>query len=198
MKKFKSKYRDYNHDFINGYDVKDGKIIVHQNGNETYEIPYTIEDEKQILYEMRAQVPVSGGHDNDYYRDILSGRILLTFYPLLCVTHFIFGRKTGRFENYLLSGGFAFLTVLYAAYYSKSIKKSDEIEKYNLFLENEDLINEEIIREFNEHQEWVNDESLEPNTMTINDLDHYTYKEILDIIEMIKESNNNEQKLVLK
>ena len=85
----------------------------------------------------------------------------------------------------LLFGGFAIYNGKKAINYDKKI---EEIKKYKYYIENEDLINNEIVSRFFEFYGIYSDPNY-ANRITINDIDKYTLEDLENIVGLIKSSD---------
>lgn len=183
--------------FILNYDIVDDKIIVKLASGEKYTVPYTRENEMEILDKMKAQVLNSRAaieHLNSRFSFacleglcaailfllIIAGGVPFTFMGVACVT--LFGLNT--------------IIEIFRAIDSKL--KIKDIEKNRMFLENEELLNqgtslneEELSNEKNETNKMDFFVQEKP-VLSLNDIDNMSYDELKSLIDEAKEYQEQE------
>ena len=156
---------------ITNYEINNGKIIVHYSNKTIRTIPYDKENEYSILKEMKDQAIMIIDYI-EVYEDIFR-------------------------KNLETSMADSLLTIISASIstaipnnckYIGLLKKIEEIKKYKYYIENEDLINNEIVSRFFEFYGIYSDPNY-ANRITINDIDKYTLEDLENIVGLIKSSD---------
>lgn len=142
MKNYLGKNDDSN--FILSYKIVKDKIVVKLNSHKKYTIPYTKENEENLLKMMQQQAKESRNYLDNIQKKTNSNASLAKFDSLylLIITNLIrFGVITNN--PILMIGIFSALVggTLSFSSYEKNKKVYEDIEKNLLYLKNEDLIN---------------------------------------------------------
>ena len=176
---------------ITNYEINNGKIIVHYSNKTIRTLPYNKESEYSILKEMKDQAIMIIDYI-EVYEDIFRKNLetsmadsLLTIISASISTAIPNNCKYIGLLATLLFGGFAIYNGKKTINYDKKI---EEIKKYKYYIENEDLINNEIVSRFFDFYGIYSDPNY-ANRITINDIDKYTLEDLENIVGLIKSSD---------
>ncbi len=176
---------------ITNYEIINGKIIVYYSNKTIRTLPNNKENEYSILKEMKDQA-IRAIDYIEVYEDIFRKNLetsmadsLLTIISASISTAIPNNSKYIGLLVTLLFGGIAIYNGKKAINYDKRI---EEIKKYKYFIENEDLINNEIVSRFFDFYGIYSDPNY-ANRITINDIDKYTLEDLENIVGLIKSSD---------
>ena len=197
MKKFIPKKWDYlyNMKFINGYDRIDDLLIVYYDNDEskTEMIPYSYAAEKEILDKMKRQVLTAQSIFSTYKKDYSQDKMFFGMDAALSIVNLGIANLTQHpGVHYTIAGISGLMALFFGASAFRDKEKMDEVQKYIYFLEHQKLINEDIIDHFMQEDDI---EGFEPNTLSLNDIESYSLKELQEMVEGIEEQNR-QRKLV--
>ncbi len=177
--------------FITKYVINGDKIEVFFSSNKKEIIPYTKKAEEKILLIMKKQAEIMSKIYIYIEEEYKSNKKNATIYSILFLINsmlFVQNASSSRKLNLFASLWCCTFAVIHCVMLSIKDKKLDEIEKWNYFLKNENIINEEIIRRFKEF--YGEDANIdEANKITINDIDDYSLEDLQDMIHSIKNSD---------
>jgi hypothetical protein len=183
--------------FITEYKVKDNNIYITYTNKPEKVIPYSKEAELDILKQMKQQVYSSKEFEEYYEKYDGFNRINLLLDVAFTAANVIFARIS-RYPDfhYILAGIFATLSLYFGSSIYEEQTNLEEIKKLKLFLENEELIREDTRKHYEEMYGEINPDEI--NYLTINNIDGYSYKDIKEMVDLIKKSNEKSIKLELK
>ena len=177
--------------FITKYVINGDKIEVFFSSDKKEIIPYTKKAEEKILLIMKKQAEIMSKIYIYIVEEYKSNKKNATIYSILFLINsmlFAQNASSSRKLNLFASLWCCTFAVIHCIMLSIKDKKLDEIEKWNYFLKNENIINEEIIRRFKEF--YGEDANIdEANRITINDIDEYSLEDLQDMIHSIKNSD---------
>lgn len=177
--------------FITKYIINGDKIEIYFSNNKKEIIPYTKKAEEKILLIMKKQAEIMSKIYIYIEEEYKSNKKNATIYSILFLINsmlFAQNASSSRKLNLFASLWCCTFAVIHCVMLSKKDKQLDEIEKWNYFLKNENIINEEIIRRFKEF--YGEDANIdEANKITINDIDEYSLEDLQDMIHYIKNSD---------
>lgn len=187
--------------FILNYSIKDDKIIVNLASNKEYTIPYSIDNEKRILNIMKKQVNNSNKYKLEQkitfsisaIASVVSEICLITVNPMFLLNSGAEVLDTVTFST-------LFISCILAGHYKmiKSIKNIKDIEKNQMFVNNERLLNDNIQVNSNalENTSSKTKEIVksydESSKVTLNSIDKISYKDLKQIIENIKNMDKDD------
>ena len=180
--------------FILDYKRKGNNLVIHYANDADLVIPYTSQNEKNILSEMKNQIIEYG-----YTEDILEkDAFKLEFFGVLFSIIFLI---INIGINAMLPSSILFnilkvidivlpiLITYYSVKYANISKEYiNDIKKHKLFIENELKINE---------YRKVNDITYEKD-LTINDIDKVKLEELKDILINIEQEERKQKRLTLR
>jgi hypothetical protein len=176
---------------LTNYEIKDDKIIRYYTKHLEQTIPYSKEKEKQALEDLK-YVANSLSEYEKYVterRDIgIKGIIIFSMIEAVFA-------YMGNLRKLDKVGYISILTLLsiymstFIVVYKMFFDDAKLIDKYKYFLENEELINEDILKRY---KEFYGDDAPidEAAIMTINDIDDYNYETLVEMVEAIKNQDN--------
>lgn len=193
--------------FILRYERIGDELVIYLASNEQLGIPYSIESERIILEKMRNQVIASHNFQQKQEKN-MSKNVKRIVWDVSMLSLNIFtistGARIGTPIAWVCTAWFT-LDLAYSIYSAvKAYRDVKDIEKHNLFLSNEDLINGrtkvvppvDVPRLTNIPTSVVIEEEKNDDRVTLNDVDAMSYDElenmILDInreLEFRKEFN---------
>ena len=195
--------------FILNYKILDNEIIVNfssSKGRDKYTVPYSIVNEKKILEKMKKQVLKASRFDNYEYEKYLGLKfrfrfgLILFIVAALIVSSYIFNPTSIISYPKLFLDSLIIIFSIYKFTYNtvkfiKFKRKSIDLAKNNLFLENEEIINDALKNNKNILAcTKVTIEDLNLNrtypSLDINKIDKIKLKELKQIIENSKFKNN--------
>lgn len=195
MKDYSLNYED-SKTFILNYKIEDNQIIVNLASGEEYIIPYSLENEKKLLEQMKEQVI-----DSDVFKSkqekrfsvawkwaIWSGAMLV-FNAVALAT----GSSSLPIVNGICAGWFVFDTTYRVYSMIDSKKKIKDVNKNRMFLNNEELLNEKVKSNQNilsntntKTKELVASTPEDAQVFSLNTMDKIKYQELKTILENIK------------
>ena len=195
MKDYSLNYED-SKTFILNYKIEDNQIIVNLASGEEYIIPYSLENEKKLLEQMKEQVI-----DSDVFKSkqekrfsvawkwaIWSGAMLV-FNAVVLAT----GSSSLPIVNGICAGWFVFDTTYRVYSMIDSKKKIKDVNKNRMFLNNEELLNEKVKSNQNilsntntKTKELVASTPEDAQVFSLNTMDKIKYQELKTILENIK------------
>lgn len=195
MKDYSLNYED-SKTFILNYKIEDNQIIVNLASGEEYIIPYSLENEKKLLEQMKEQVI-----DSDVFKSkqekkfsvawkwaIWSGTMLV-FNAVVLAT----GSSSLPIVNGICAGWFVFDTTYRVYSMIDSKKKIKDVNKNRMFLNNEELLNEKVKSNQNilsntntKTKELVASTPEDAQVFSLNTMDKIKYQELKTILENIK------------
>ena len=177
--------------FITKYIINGDKIEIYFSNNKKEVIPYTKKVEENILLIMKKEAVAMSKIYTYIEEKYKSNKKNATIYSILFLINsmlFAQNASSSRKLNLFASLWCCTFAVIHCVMLSIKDKQLDEIEKWNYFLKNENIINEEIIRRFKEF--YGEDANIdEANKITINDIDDYSLEDLQDMIHNIKNSD---------
>ena len=177
--------------FITKYIINGDKIEIYFSNNKKEVIPYTKKAEEKILLIMKKEAVAMSKIYTYIEEEYKSNKKNATIYSILFLINsmlFAQNASSSRKLNLFASLWCCTFAVIHCVMLSIKDKQLDEIEKWNYFLKNENIINEEIIRRFKEF--YGEDANIdEANKITINDIDDYSLEDLQDMIHYIKNSD---------
>lgn len=171
--------------FIERYEIKGDKLFIVRTDKQKIFMPYTKENEELVLKVMEKQANFIERFDLEkMYKKNVKDYTFWLAYDVVLALYNLYISFYSRIPalQYTVSSLFILLSVFYTVRLSNDKECYDEVRKINLFMENRDRINEDIKKHYNEMFGEVKDDL---NTITINDLDNYSYKEILEMSELV-------------
>lgn len=195
MKNYSLNYND-SKAFILNYKIEDNKIIINLASGEKYVIPYSLENEKKLLTQMKKQILNSSKFEKKQEKrfsfawkwGVFSSSMLIIFSIMLA---------TGITVNpiaTIIGGSWMIIDIasrIYAMIDSK--RKIEDIHKNKMFLSNQESINQKIKSNQNilsntnkKTKEIVSSASKNKPTFNLNVIDKIKYKELKKILENIK------------
>ena len=182
------------YEYITGYEIDGNNLSIKYANKERKKIvPNTPENIESIINSIKKQI-ARFGLSEEQYNDVINkyNRCLLVD-ALYCLGSYICFL---HIESYGELPKTAFILVLLDLI-SKSSSKSryqqlEEVLKNQFFLENEELINYDIRKRFNEEQVGSDEEI---NLITINDIDDMSLTELRETVELIKQNYGEELKV---
>lgn len=195
MKDYSLNYED-SKTFILNYKIEDNQIIVNLASGEEYIIPYSLENEKKLLEQMKEQVL-----DSDVFKSKQEKRFsvawkwaiwssaMLVFNAVVLAT----GSSSLPIVSGLCAGWFVF-DITYRVYSMiDSKKKIKDVNKNRMFLNNEELLNEKVKSNQNilsntntKTKEFVASTPEDAQVFSLNTMDKIKYQELKTILENIK------------
>ena len=182
------------YEYITGYEIDGNNLSIKYANKERKKIvPNTPENIESIINSIKKQI-ARFGLSEEQYNDVINkyNRCLLVdaLYCLGSYICFLHIKSYGELPKT------AFILVLLDLI-SKSSSKSryqqlEEVLKNQFFLENEELINYDIRKRFNEEQVGSDEEI---NLITINDIDDMSLTELRETVELIKQNYGEELKV---
>ena len=185
--------------FILSYDIKDDVITVNLANGENYTLAYTKRNEEVIVSRMEKQASTLK-KDSHVYDDkkIYIMRVvcaLITAGVFICCPSFL--------------GGLIVLIAItraieYAKKYKNEVKKNEEVEKMEYFLDNKDALNY-VVENEEKAKELLSDKTLEKidtelkndkKPFSINNIDNYSPNELKRLKELVKEYYLNKDEKV--
>ena len=180
--------------FINGFN-SDGETITYLlNGKQEISVEYDEEIELKLLDTMGKQM-------KDSVEQLGSIQYRAYEEQIIAATGLSLSASLLAFGECIAAKAFCFPAAVLPlitwgteySNYVKDAKKIDSIDKYALYLENQELLNayaEKLFREAGEPEGFI------PAYVTPNDVDGYSLKELQELIDGIK-AENDEVKLTL-
>ncbi len=171
--------------FIERYEIKGNKLFIVRTDKQKIFMPYTKENEELVLKVMEKQANFIERFDLEkMYKKNVKDYTFWLAYDVVLALYNLYISFYSRIPalQYTVSSLFILLSVFYTVRLSNDKECYDEVRKINLFMENKERINEDIKKHYNEMFGEVKDDL---NTITINDLDNYSYKEVLEMSELV-------------
>ncbi len=171
--------------FIERYEIKGNKLFIVRTDKQKIFMPYTKENEELVLKVMEKQANFIERFDLEkMYKKNVKDYTFWLAYDVVLALYNLYISFYSRIPalQYTVSSLFILLSVFYTVRLSNDKECYDEVRKINLFMENKERINEDIKKHYNEMFGEVKDDL---NTITINDLDNYSYKEVLEVSELV-------------
>lgn len=197
MKNFAMKKKD-SKTFILNYKVEENQIRMHLASKETYVIPYTVENEKNVLGRMKQQVLNADAFENKQkkkFSDAIVNLLVALFLIGIATYVLIFRKQNIPIFIPIVVISFGGLMVLAAVIaMKKSKKKIKDIYKNRMFIAHEKKLNENIKSNQNilyhtssRTKEVVSSMLLKHQAaFTFNTVDKMKYKELKQILENIE------------
>ncbi len=197
MKNFAMRRKD-SKTFILNYKVEDNQIRIHLASKEKYIIPYTLENEKNILGRMKQQVLNAEAFENKQkkqFSDAIVNLILALFIVGISVYLLIVNPKNIMIAWPIVAislGGLLSFFAMVAM--KKSKKKIKDIYKNRMFIAHEKKLNESIKNNQNilyhtssRTKEVISSMLLKKQpAFTFNTVDKMRYQELKQILENIE------------
>ena len=190
----------YASSFITHYNLERTNIKIHYLNGDTKLIPYDKENEELVLEKMKNQVDFLINCEEKYKYEAKSYGAIATLDSLVSILNIAslsldHSEKKHVIIKLIVIGIWTFLAAHYGSDAIKAKRALEDIKKFKLFLENEELINQNMI---DSYIEMYGDTApiSDANKMTVNDLDNYTLSELEEMIASIKDAN--QAKLELK
>lgn len=201
MKNFSMKRKDSKM-FILKYKVEENQIRIVLASKETYIIPYTLENEKNVLGKMKQQVLNADAFENKQkkkFSDAIVNLVVALF--LIGIAIYVLVVRNNSIVIawpivVIVLGSLMFLTAIKAMRQSK--KKIKDIYKNRLFITNEKKLNDNVRINQNvlyhtssRTKEVVSSMLLKKQpAFTFNTVDKMKYKELKQILENIERSDS--------
>lgn len=173
--------------FIKKYEKVEDKLIIFYLDGTSFEMPFTVENEKAILDEMLGQAISRDEMENVSWQEKFSKtkRMLAfeTAMSILATTNiYNLGAKAGMGKFVIGVGAVVYvLNLLYALDFRIERAHVQELDKYKIYLENKDKIDT-----------YINNPNLyygvlkKTDNLNINTLDNYSLKDLKKIRENLK------------
>jgi len=175
--------------FILNYEINGDEIKVNVASGDEYSVPYTKENEENIIKKMEEQI----SNANDFIKGCetdkeTSVKMMIFCGILACACSYIFINKFSLLPFLLAIGNIYVISRCYKDYQrDKTLLK--DLEKHTLFLEHKDVINKYLAK----GNEKVKEESMNPvitdnntNILTVNDVHDMNYEDITLLLDDIK------------
>lgn len=186
------------------YERKDNSLICYTK-DETYEIEYSKEREKELLTILRNNAKkliakLNSEYNQEEYKKIISHLRRGKMWTIIFFVNMI--AKEDKVSDGISIGficAWTIINIVHAILLEKHLETKRTSKKLEYFLENEKIINKEIIERYlEEHQDQVNETTLEDApVVTINDVYNMTIQELKEIVENIESREENELNLLL-
>ena len=192
--------------FILNYEIEEAtkNLIINLASGEKYPVPYTIENEKKILKKMKEQVLNSDKSRIKIEKNIKHNWKYLIF-DILMIVFNVFNIKMGCTispkGSAIFAAMFMIFTIIRTVYMIESKKTIKDINKQQMFLENEELLNEKIMSNSNillntnektkdivisNKNDMFYSNKKKKKVFNLNNIDKIKYKEIEKMLENIK------------
>lgn len=195
MKNYSLNFND-SKTFILNYKVEDNQIIANLASGEDYVIPYTLENEKNLLERMKKQVLNSNEFLSQQekrfsfsWKWALVCGVVLAFNSIFLVT----GNSVAPVVTGMVCSYFAFDITFRIYSMVDSKRKIKDICKNKMFLNNEELLNQKVKSHQNilsntdkKTKELVSSTPENKPVFSLNNMDEIKYDELKKIIENIK------------
>ena len=180
--------------FINGFN-SDGKTITYfLNGKVLASADYEESKELKLLMAMENQMKEAVENASSIQYRTYEEQLIAATGLSMCASMIFLGSGLGARPFFYPTAVLPFLTwVCEYSNYVKDTRTVESIEKYKLYLENQELLNsyaEKLFKEAGEPEGYL------PAYVTPNDVDGYSLKELQELIDGIKE-DNEQAKLTL-
>ncbi len=189
----------YASSFITHYNLERTNIRIHYLNGDTKLIPYDKENEELVLKTMKNQVDLLINCEEKYKYEAKSYGVLAILDSLAAASNIVVlslvdENKKITILRLVSTGIWTFLAAYYGSDAIKAKRALEDIKKFKLFLENEELINQNMI---DSYIEMYGDTApiSDANKMTVNDLDNYTLSELEEMIASIKDANQTKLEL---
>lgn len=179
--------------FIINYEIKDNQIIVNTGDGKKYSIPYTKENEENILSKMREQLIYIPSHKEDITKDINEKKRILKL--LLCGALLVSVTFIIAFPTLLpiIIGA----NVIEFAYAFAILKEQTDLlkdyEKHEFFLKNEVKLNNidennpnSLLNVSEKTKEIISTVPNEKPKFTLNTIHKMKYQDLKEILENIE------------
>jgi hypothetical protein len=183
--------KDFNYkfgDFICNYEIYDNEIILFNCGKEFARIPYTEENEKDVLNVMKEQIRSLLKIKDDVLKNMKSYDFKVEIYTFFTISWLIlsiicFLKKNNSIGIYLgiAALGNTLLTIGNNLKLKLNDNILDDLEKHELFLEYEVEINR-YIKDNNVLQDFR-----QSNTININDIHRLDYEDVEHLVEIARD-----------
>ncbi len=180
--------------YVTSYTIDGDKILINcSNYPKPIEVEYSVEEEKDLLEVMKQQAKDAIEYQNSYRKDIdhnvlhflSNGALTLTSAIILLDNLDNKMKYIGMLG--IITGAFA---STFAAVIGKSDKKKlEELIKYEYFLNNESIINDDIIDKYHEMY-GENAPINEANLISFNNIDEYTLDDLKERVRNIVSSED--------
>ena len=187
MKDYSLNDDDYK-EYILSYKIDDKKIIATLANGELYTLPYTEENEKEIIKKMEVQVRRAKIKPLKNIDKVLS-----VINPLLLPLAIINLIKNGGWFNTTILIGIIDGTIRYPIRVIKNKLKKKDLRKLNYFLDHKKELNEKVekIKDIKQGiskraiKQIKSEHNKEKQPVTINNIDNYSLKDLKTIREYI-------------
>lgn len=179
--------------FITNYEIKDNNIIVYTGNGKKYSIPYTKENEDNILAKMKEQVICSPSFREDITKSTNNKRLKITLF--LCGL-LIISVAIGTGFSTLLPIIIGANVIAYTCTFTILIKQKNllnDFKKHEFFLKNEEKLNSTdendpniLINVSEKTKEIISEVPKEKPKFTINTIHKMKYQDLKEIIENIQ------------
>ena len=167
MKDYSSN-REEAKEFILSYKIFNNEIISKLACGEYYTIPYSIENENKIISKMEEQAKQLKIEPITFFDILFSISSLTLSFGSFCNL-----LKNDDWRYGLLTSGFVLITCYYLSEIKRKKSKIKDIEKLNFFLENKEIL--ELLKIYNSK---INSENKNSGLININNIDHYSLKDL--------------------
>ena len=195
MKNYSLNYED-SKTFILNYKIEDNQIIVNLASGEEYVIPYSLENEKNLLNRMKEQVLNSVEFECEQKRRFSAAWKWTIFSSAMLALNAVSlatGNSLTPIVSIICSGWFV-IDITYNIYRMiDSKKKIEDVNKNRMFLKNKELLNERVKSNQNilsntntKTKELVASTPKDEQVFSLNTMDKIKYQELKTILENIK------------
>ena len=180
--------------FITNYEIKDDLIIIYYADKRICSCPYSKAIEKETLNKMKNQF-LSANENKGEYRYNISLDLLWNFISLYWTIYngfYFFAEDKNKVLRLILSSLEALCFVFFNSKLIKDFNMYADIRKHELFLENEDILNQEYNSFINNMK---NDSKIEPivpdnivnyNINSVNEIGYFKLKKMIKKAKKIK------------
>ncbi len=166
--------------YILKHSINGRNLVIHYADGSTRTEPYSITREKELLEEEKKQIQSVVSNQSEYKKDwdkykrkiIGFGAAALVYLTVFCFTLNI--------PTFLVTAFFAFFTAKNIVNGKKPYKRLKNIEKYKMFLKNEDIINDVVE---DDRYKRSSRKRAGIRKVNANSIDRFSYSDVIDILD---------------